>query len=435
MVKETASLPVNAFGAVLPGNKSSQSDPAALQTEVLRFAESFCGQTSSAIDEYARRVNTPEGWVESLKWKIALNSSALGIATGPNPSANLIDFVALATLMRASVEERAMPGAPPGAFDPWLETSRVLETNAWKLAQEVLSAGQQLELRVSIDQWRGRNPSMIASFFTRPLDLATAVRENREEVQPGSVFSLVGLDPMSGLDPAVREVTRTRLFAERALFAAERMPVLLRWQTELLTHQVLDQQQITNALGSADRLSLAAASFSQTAALLPERITEERKAIVDALATQEGKLQGLSAQVGETLTAGDKMSTSLNTTLTTFTALMKLFGVGQPSTTPPDTNSPPFNILDYAKTAVEVANMAQQLDRLITDASGKVETPALDKRIAELNALADRTRADAKSVLNHAFFLAAGLMGVGFGLVMIYRRLMPRQPTSADRLS
>ena len=39
----------------------------------------------------------------------------------------------------------------------------------------------------------------------------------------------------AGLDPAVREVTRTRLFAERAMFTFQHMPFLLRWQTELLT--------------------------------------------------------------------------------------------------------------------------------------------------------------------------------------------------------
>jgi hypothetical protein len=227
----------------------------------------------------------------------------------------------------------------------------------------------------------------------------------------------------------VREVTRTRLFAERALFAAQHMPSLVRWQPELLTDQVLGQEEITNALASADRLSRAAESVSQSVAQLPERLTDERKAIVDALEAQQGQLRGLTAQVGQTLTDGQKMATSLNTTLVTFTALMKLFGVGQPSTTPPDTNSPPFNILDYAKTADEVGKMAQQLDVLIKDASGTVDTPALDKRIAELNALATRARTDAKSVLNHAFLLAAGLLVVAFGLALIYRRLSPRAST------
>jgi hypothetical protein len=159
-------------------------------------------------------------------------------------------------------------------------------------------------------------------------------------------------------------------------------------------------------------------------------VSAERKAILDALDSQEGKLRELSAQVGQSLTAGEKMSTSLNTTLTTFNALMKRFGVGEPSSTPPDTNSPPFNILDYAHTAEQVAAMAQQLDALIKDASGTLDTPALDKRIAEVNALSERARVDAKSVLNHAFLLAAGLIILAFACALGYRWLGPRAVTA-----
>lgn len=435
VVKETEGLPESAVGAIVPGSRSKQPDPEALQTAVLRFADAFGGQTAVGIDEYARKLDTPEGRIQALRWKLLMESSAVSIATGPNPTANLVDFVSLTTLVRASLEEKAPHAVPRGALEPWLERSRELETNAWKLAGTALTPGQQQELRATIDQWRKENTTVMDSLFVRPLELAISIRKSSaSQNQPGGVFSLVGLDPMSGLDPAVREVTRTRLFAERALYAGERMPFMLRWQTDLLAEELLQQAQLSNAITSVDRLSRAAESVSQTAAALPVRITEERKAILEALPGQEGKVQDLSAQLGQTLTAGEKMATSLDTTLITFTALMKLFGVGQPSTGPPDTNSPPFNILDYAHTADQVAAMAAQLDLLIKDASGTVTTPALDKRIASLNALADRTRADAKSVLNRAFLLAAALLVLTFALALGYRWLSPRDKAKLERL-
>ena len=49
------------------------------------------------------------------------------------------------------------------------------------------------------------------------------------------------------------------------------------------------------------------------------------------------------------------MSTSLNTTLTTFDALMKRFGVGETNNaSPPSTNAEPFRIQDYGQTAVQL---------------------------------------------------------------------------------
>lgn len=427
VAQQTAALPSDMMSAVMRSGQPKPPDPAVLQVEVLRYADDFAGRTAAGIDEYARRANTTKTRTEALKWKLQLESSIIGIATGANPTANLVDFLSLSSLTRAFLEQRAPTADPPGAFDSWLESARVLDTNAWKMAETVLTPEQQQEMRSNIMKWLANNESEGSAFFRRPQALASGIRQaNEKSSGPGSVFSLVGLDPTAGLDPAVREVTRTRLFAERALYAMERMPFLLRWQTDLMTEQILRQEQVTNALSSAERLSRAAESASQTAAELPDRITTERKAILEALDSQEGKLRALSAEVAQTLAAGEKMSTSLNTTLITFDALMKRFGVGEPDTSPPDTNSPPFNILDYGKTADQIATMAQQLDVLLKDASGTVTTPALDKRIAELNALSGRARGDAKSVLNHAFLLLAALIILAFICAVGYRRLTPR---------
>lgn len=409
--------------AIVPGKRSAPLDPAFVQAEVLRFADDFMGRTTVALEDYARRVNTPEARRDALRWKLSVNSSVLTIATGPNPAASLFDLVALASVARAFLEVRAVDAEPPGALEPWLAASRLLETNAWAMAGNVLTAEQQEELRVTLTQWCRENPGTKVSFFERPRDVAWVIRQSgAERRSPGSVFTLIGLDPTAGLDPAVREVTRTRLFAERALYAAERFPYLVRWQTEALTDDVLRQPPVASALQSADRLSRAAESASTTAASLPDRIRAEREAIVEALEGQEGKLRALSAEVGQTLSAGERMSTSLHTTLVAFDALMKRFGVGEPPRGPPETNAAPFDILDYARTAEQIATMAQRMDDLIRDAAVTLDSPALDQRVADLNALSARARADVRSVLNHAFSLMAGLILLGFACAMVYRR-------------
>ncbi len=427
VAEQTVATPVKAVAALVPGAKSSQADPAALQVELQRYSDQFAGRTSAALDDYARRVGTPEARRQALEWKVAVGSAAVSIATGPNPEANLLDFLALATVTRMALEDVWAKTTNGPAFELWLNASRTLETNAWNLARGILTPEQQQELGDAIRRWWEANPEARAGLFVRPQEFTSLIRQTgQESARPGSVFGLIGLDPTAGLDPAVREVARTRLFAERALFMAQRMPFLVRWQAELMADDILRQQEVAGALNSADRLSRAAESASQTAAQLPDRITAERKAILDALEAQEGRLRELSAEVGRTLAAGDKMSTSLNTTITTFDALMKRFGVGEPATSPPNTNAPPFNILDYAQTADRIATMAAQLDALVKDAGSTLDSPALNKRLADLTALSDRARTDAKSVLNHAFLLAAGLILLAFGCALVYRRLTGR---------
>jgi hypothetical protein len=46
----------------------------------------------------------------------------------------------------------------------------------------------------------------------------------------------------------------------------------------------------------------------------------------------------------------------------------------------------------------------------------------LDRKIGELNTLSKRANADAKSVLNHAFLLAAALLALALMAAMAYRR-------------
>ncbi len=417
--------------SVVPGIGSSQPDPAVLQAEVLRYADAFTSQSSAAMDDYARRVGTPEAQIQTLNWKLSLGSTVLGIATGPNPTANLLDLMSLATLTRHSLELQASNAVPPGAFDTWLDKSRALETNAWRLVAGVLKTNQTAQLREAIEQWRAQNPVDSAVYYSRPLVLSSLIRQTRQKnEEAGNIFNLGNLDPLGGLDPAVREVTRSRLLAERAMFAIQRMPLLTRWQIQLLSDQFLNQTQVTNTVQSVDRISRAADSMSQSMALLPDQIAAERKAILDALESQEGQLRGLSQQVGQTLSDGEKMSTSLNTTLITFTALMKRFGVGEPSTNAPDTNSPPFNILDYAHTADQIAAASVQLDALVKDLGTTLDSPALDKRIADLNVLAEKTQDGARSMLNHAFLLGAGLILLTFACALVYRRVGRGPPKS-----
>lgn len=429
----------------LPGRASqgraAQQDLAMLQAGVQRFADEFLSRTTGALDEFVRRMGTADARSQALTWKLPMVSAAIGIASGPNPTANALDLITLAAVTRLAVEQMHSRAENPSAFEPWLEVSRSLEADAWELAVGVFNPAQREELKSAIQRWWAAYPDARGAFFARPQELNKLISEDSVRYgRPVSVFGFVGLDPTASLDPAVQEVTRTRLFAERTLFTMQRMPFLLRWQVELLGDQMLRQSQVAQALTNAaslsesvDRTSRAVESVSQTAAQLPDRLAAERAAILAALEAQEGRLRELSAEVGRTLAAGERMSTSLNTTIGTFDALMKRFGIGEPERAgTQDTNSAPFNILDYARTAEQLTVMAQELNTLLRATDEKLDSPALDRRLKELDAIAGRARADAKSLLNHAFLLGAALVLLTFVCALAYRRLAPRGAGRGD---
>jgi hypothetical protein len=127
VARETATLPANVVTSVKQIGQPMALDPAVLQAQLQRYADDFNGRTAAALDEYAGRMVTAEARNEALRWKVALQASVLGIASGPNSRANLLDFVTLSSLMRAFLDERAS-ASPRSDFRPWLEwleTSRL----------------------------------------------------------------------------------------------------------------------------------------------------------------------------------------------------------------------------------------------------------------------------------------------------------------------
>jgi hypothetical protein len=405
--------PQKVVTAVVPGGKSSQPDPLDVQLQLQRYTDDFLARTEQTLDEYAQRVGTETARVEALRLKLISGSSLLSIVSGPNPSANLLDLVSVTVLTRRTVEDYWVKTVNGAAFQSWLEASRVLETNVWSLAARFLAPAQVDELRQGIDDWYARTPEVRTAFFARPSEFASMLRASKEKGnEVNSVFGLVNLDPTAGLDPAVREVTRTRLFAERAMFTMQRMPFLLSMQAQLLAYELAEQPAVQLALtntvrlsDSADRISRAAESLSQTAAQLPGRLSAERKEIMAALEQQEGKLHAVVAEVNGSLVSGEKMSTSLSITITNFDALMKRFGVGEPKTNaaPPDTNAAPFNILDYGKAASQIGDMARDLNALL--GSVNQSTP-------EIQRLSQQAGVNMTQVVNHGFRLGLVLIGV-----------------------
>jgi hypothetical protein len=433
--------PQQVVTAVIPAKGSKMTDPLDLQMQVERFADDFSAQTAAAVDEYVKSVGTESARVEGLKRKLELFSAAVSIASGPQPKANLLDMVALTTLTRITAETRMANSTNAVASAPLLNTCRVLETNIWNLAAATLEPPQVAELRSAIYTWHAQNPDAHLTFFARPQQFASLIRATPQKGSDiNSVFSLISLDPTAGLDPAVREVTLTRLFAERAMYTAQRMPFLLRLQIELLTAEVTRQPNVqlllTNAtrIGeSMERLSTAAESVSRTTAELPDRISTERKEILAALDQQEGKLRDLAAEVNRSLASADKLSSSLTVTITNFDALMKRFGVGEPSTnSPPDTNSPPFKILDYAKTADQISGMAKELNTLIG---------TVDQSMPKVGQLGQQATADAERLVNRAFWLGLVLILIlltgGVSAALAYRILagkLANRPSQASRV-
>ncbi len=422
LVKTAVDVPGQTVRAITPGSRDNKAvDPVEVQQQLMRFSDEFSTRMTLGIDKLRHGTDALDP-AEALQWKIAIGTETCSIASGPNAIADLLDMTVFVTMTRMALEENWMPKDFGESARPMLEGCRYAETDIWQLASTVLKPAQQAELRKAIEAWHRQNPLPDSALAARAVGFAAQVAQanKADTTKLDSVFNLLDLDPFAGMDPAVREVAQTRLFAERALFVTQKMPTLLRWQMELLSVKSVDLPAVRQLVTNSTQIAASVDRFAAIAEKLPAQVSAEREEIVKALQSQEKDASSL-------LKSGTQMSDSLNTTLTTFTALMQLFGVGETNNaSPPATNSPPFNILDYGKTASQLAVTAQQLTEMIRTLDQTLDSTNLVKLSAQLGPVVQQAQTGGKEVVDYAFWKGILLIVIALVAALIYRFVAAR---------
>jgi hypothetical protein len=122
------------------------------------------------------------------------------------------------------------------------------------------------------------------------------------------------------------------------------------------------------------------------------------------------------------------MSTSLNTTLTTFDALMKRFGVGETNkAAPAPTNAEPFRIQDYTAMAAQLDATAQRLTELLVTLDRTLGSTNLLQLTAQAAPVVQSAKTSGKEIVDYAFWKGVLLAGVVLLAALVYRFLTVRR--------
>ncbi len=351
--------------------------------------------------------------------RIAITSDILAIVTGANTYANLLDMIIFASLNRMNIEDYWMPKFYGESAKPYLLASQEVEKEIWRIAATALKKEQLSELRAAINAWHAQHKDVRSPRDLGSLGFASEVAQMNRSPQAGltsSVFNLLSIDPLAGLDPATRELANTRLFAERGLFLARHMPTLIRWETELLAIQTAEMPQMEKLLANTTQLAESADRFSQTAERLPGLISAEREQIVQALNAQLPGLTSLAAQTEKALDAGKLMSTASTATLKSFQDVVR-----QLQASPSNPEAEPFRINDYTAAAAQINATAQDLVRLLQAFDQTLVPGKFDGLSTQLTALTRQTQASGKELVDYTFrqTLFLGLILIGSACAMV----------------
>lgn len=431
-MKSAADLPAQTVRAVIPGKQGNVAvDPMVMQESLLRFADELATRMPQGIEKLRRGTSHPTV-EEVLKWKIDTGTKICSIASGPNHIVNLIDMTVFVTVTRITLDEFWQPKLFGESAEPLLETLRNAEKDVWQLVGTVLTSAQQIELLEAITSSQEKDPSGETFLIGNALRFsATAAKMSQaDQGVPASLFSILRVDPLSGMEPAVREIAETRLFAERVLYVTHHMPVILRWQIELLSLNVVEMPTVRQLVTNATQLTTSVERLVAVVEKLPQQVGIEREEILQALRLMEKDLTTLAAHVREGLKGGTEMSMSVNTTLKTFDALMKRFGVGETNHVgAAKTNSEPFRIRDYTETAVQLEATGRQLTELLRALDRTIGSPNLAQLSMQVAPVVQQAQTSGREIVDYAFrkaiLLVVALLVAGLVYRFLSFRLMP----------
>jgi len=382
-----------------PANREAQQHAQQvqeLQFKVMRFADEYVGRVRESVNRLEVNLESPRERLDVQNWKVQQADAAYTNASGPNAVTNALDMVVLATLSRMVLEDAWVHDVYGTRAQPLQATYQSLEAGAWQLLEGALTAEQQARLRELIAQWRAQHPNVRAVAYIHFIDFAKSVGPaTAGEERGGGLLALVGIDPLSGLDPAVREIAQTRELAERAIYYMQRTPDLLDMQIERLSVQLAVMPESRSLLSDLSRVSLIGSASDRLVTTLPDLLAREREALVrqltQMLEDESATLSPLAAELHTTLQAGTDTANAVNAALKTTHEITSQFA-RPPGAAP----GPPFDIGKYTEMLQQASATAHEINALAERANALL--PVL--RVATQEAAGQ-----ANQILNHLFVL------------------------------
>lgn len=446
LVKSTVEMPGRLASAALSsGSGATAAAPDVVQGRLMRFADLFALEIEASAEAFAKQVGTPEAHIQALTWRIDYSNLMWRLASGPRAYSSLFDGLVAVSLLRRAHEThwREQWGE---ADQPMVDTLRGLEQRLWNLAGEVLPPDFLAEVKGIVTTWMESEPSSrVDEIALLPSFLDLAGSDKAEGGLVNDLTNLVRVDPLAGLEPAVREVEQVRQMAERTFYYLQRQPEILSARVELLTLRASRTDEARRTFESVERVSQAAASLAATAEALPASVAAEREAALDQISAEltaqraglvadlEGSratLVQLLEELRGTTESGASMATALTATIEALDHFLSRFdkpadeaAAAAPAAEPAPDAPParPFDINDYGLAAERIGQAAHEL-------AATVET--LDRSLPEVERLIGAAAARTEQSLDHAWrralqLVGATLLGV-FVLVLVLRRTRPR---------
>lgn len=381
---------VASLGSAPGGGAPNHVTQGQIREDVVRFAQSYIGMLSQALDSIQRQAKTAEERVTVQQAKVAYGNALVDIATGLKPEANLLDLVVFATLLHTVVKEYWVTVYGPSSA-LLVETTKTGKAEIWSVADQILSVQQRAGLSALIARWRAEHPKQV---YVGEVRISTFAKEfGNQAVAP--------VENISQLLPEVSEATRSldefRLLAERMLLYMQAAPTLIQMEAELAQDRFAAAPETRELLASIVAFRQTADRTQKLLETMPAAVAAERRAAIEQLmaAVTAERRQAITQTIEQfkseetaffsnlksseqpsreflgdlkhTMATAVELVSDVNVTLNEFDKVARAVGLAGPQPLQ-------FQITQYQKAAVDMGQAARNLTELMRESRIAVNT-------------------------------------------------------------
>lgn len=221
-----------------------------LNKKLLSFSDNYQESIAEITDKFIAEGINPTARMLYQTVKVFYVNSAIDIAIESDAVNQLLDMIVMLRLQllvwRNGGHETLSTKDQARRMSVQLEK---LEKQLHELATRVFSQADINSILLLAEKWKKENPDREYVAFVRFQDFSDSEDKAKIEqiTSKGGLFSLIS--------EANVEIEETRFAIERAMFLANRMPIMIEWQAELFLYKTLSTDEIIQTLDQTRQLN------------------------------------------------------------------------------------------------------------------------------------------------------------------------------------
>ena len=389
-----------------------------LRGDLAGLAAAYATVVPAAADEIARQTSDRAIQRRALQWKIDIVATAQRVAFQPDVDRAFLGMVILSVGQRVYF---TTGGAADrlGALQPIaVQAAERLESESFVIAQKLLTPKEVARLRTEAEELIAESPGGVVT----PQSLVNALAKARTSPDLAWVMNvpMVPFRALSGVSDTAQAINK---FSEIGRYFADTVAVLpeeMRWQLELVLHDLDDQETIRELLSRWGTMAESAEQFAAAADRLPKELREQAAQLLTETGAEQEELRTTLAQLATAAAQIGAAGSAWAGTLEEIRALQGPDGAAVPGDQAADAApGRPFDIREYESTAQQIKEAAAELRQTIGALDGLLGSSATVSGV-------DAAIARGEALVNLAAWRAVLVLLAFFVLLLTYRLVVSR---------